>query len=89
VVTCVQAATGEIVWRGRVGGSFSASPVVVGGAVVNVSADGEIVAIADGAAFEVLGRGSLGETCRASPAVAGGTIFFRSTRRLFALTEGP
>jgi hypothetical protein len=62
---------------------------VVGGAVVNVSADGEIVAIADGAAFEVLGRGSLGETCRASPAVAGGTIFFRSTRRLFALTEGP
>lgn len=85
VVTCVQAATGENVWRGRVGGSFSASPIVVGGAVVNVSADGEIVAIADKDAFEVLGRGALGETCRASPAVAGGTIYFRSMRCLFAL----
>jgi outer membrane protein assembly factor BamB len=85
VVTCVTAATGETLWRGRVGGNFSASPIVVGGAVVNVSADGEIVAITDGDSFEVLGRAALGETCRATPAVAGGTIYFRSTRRLFAL----
>ncbi|MFM8986730.1 MAG: PQQ-binding-like beta-propeller repeat protein, partial [Planctomycetia bacterium] len=35
VVSCVRAATGETLWRGRVGGNFSASPVVVGGAVVN------------------------------------------------------
>lgn len=84
VVTCVKAGTGDTLWRGRVGGMFSASPIVVGGAVINVSADGEVVMIADGVAFEVLGRVPLGETCRATPAVAGGRIYFRSAGKLFA-----
>ena len=85
IVTCVDAETGKIRWRGRVGGNFSASPIVAGGAVINVSADGEIVAIADGDAFDVLGRIPLGETCRATPAAAGGNIYFRTASRLFAL----
>lgn len=85
VVTCVNAATGETLWRGRVGGMFSASPIVAGGAVINVSADGEIVAIADGDAFEVVGRAPLGEACSATPAAAGGRIYFRTTRQMFAM----
>jgi len=85
IVTCVNAADGAVRWRGRVGGNFSASPVVVGGAVVNVSADGEVVVIADGEDFEVLGRASLGELCRSTPAVAAGRMFFRSAGRLHAL----
>ena len=85
VVTCVRAASGETLWRGRVGGNFSASPVVAGGAVVNVSQDGEVVSIADGDAFEVLGRLPLGEPCRASPAVVGGWMVFRGDRRLYAI----
>jgi len=85
VVTCVNAADGTVVWRGRVGGTFSASPIVVGGTVINVSADGEVVVIADGDAFELLGRTPLGEPCRATPAVAGSRMFFRSVGRLHAL----
>ena len=85
VVTCVDAETGKIRWRGRVGGNFSASPIVAGGAVINVSAEGEVVAIKDGDALEVLGRTPLGETCRATPAAAGGRIYFRTASRLFAL----
>lgn len=85
VVTCVEADNGKTLWRGRVGGMFSASPIVVGGAVVNVSADGEVITIADGDAFEILGRMPLGETCRATPAVADGRIYFRSAGKLFAL----
>ena len=85
VVTCVRAADGVVHWRGRVGGSFSASPIVVGGTVINVSAEGEVVVIADGDAFEVLGRSALGEACRATPAVADGRMFFRSIGRLHAI----
>ena len=85
VVTCVNAADGTTLWRGRVGGNFSASPIVVGGTVLNVSADGEVVVIADGEAFEVLGRTSLGEPCRSTPAVAGGRMYFRSVGHLHAL----
>jgi hypothetical protein len=68
-----------------VGGNFSASPIVAGGAVINVSAEGEVVAIKDGDALEVLGRVPLGDTCRATPAAAGGRIYFRTASRLFAL----
>ena len=85
VVTCVKVADGTVLWRGRVGGIFSASPIVVGGTVINVSAEGEVVVIADGDAFEVLGRTPLGEPCRATPAVASGRMFFRSVGRLHAL----
>ena len=85
VVTCVDAATGEVRWRGRVGGTFSASPIAVGGTIRNVSADGEMVTLADGDEFAVLGRATLGEECRATPAVVGGRMVFRTASRLIAL----
>jgi len=85
VVSCVSLADGSLLWRGRVGGTFSASPVVVAGAVVNVSADGEIVAIEDGDAFVEIGRRPLGESDRATPAVAEGRLIFRGVSHLFAL----
>jgi len=89
VVTCVRAATGETVWRGRAGGSYYASPIAVGDTVRNVSVDGEAVAIRAGEAFEVLGRTDLGEPCRATPAVVGGRIVFRTAGRLLALDAVP
>ena len=84
-VTGIDAATGEVRWRGRVGGTFSASPIAVGGTIRNVSADGEMVTLADGDEFEVLGRATLGEECRATPAVVGGRMVFRTASRLIAL----
>jgi len=89
VVTCADAATGEIRWRGRVGGTFSASPVAVGGTIRNVSSEGEVVTLADGDAFEVLGRATLGEECRATPAVVGDRIVFRTVGRLLAIDALP
>lgn len=85
VVTCVDAATGAIRWRGRVGGTFSASPIAVGGTIRNVSTDGEVATLADGDAFDVLGRSTLGEECRATPAVVGGRMVFRTVGRLLAI----
>ena len=85
VVTCVRIATGETVWRGRVGGTYSASPIAVGDTIRNVSAEGEVVAIRMGDSFEVLGRATLGEACRATPAVVGRRMVFRTTGRLLAL----
>lgn len=85
VVTCVDAKTGDLKWRGRVGGTYSASPIAVGGGVINVSADGEVVTIADRDEFEILGRAPLGETCRSTPAVAGARLVFRGETKLYAL----
>lgn len=85
VVTCVSAATGEVRWRGRVGGTFSASPIVVGDTILNVEAGGEVVTLAAGDVFEVRGRRPLGEECRSTPAVAGRRVVFRSLTRLYAI----
>jgi outer membrane protein assembly factor BamB len=89
VVTCIRSATGETVWRGRVGGTYYASPIAVGDTVRNVSVDGEAVAIRMGDSFEVLGRADLGEPCRATPAVVGSRMVFRSVGRLMALDAEP
>lgn len=86
VVSCVRAADGSAVWKGRVGGNYSASPIAVGGRILNVSSDGEIVVIADADTFEVLGRTPLDEETRASPAVANGRLIFRSASHLWALS---
>jgi outer membrane protein assembly factor BamB len=89
VVTCIRAATGETVWRGRVGGTYYASPIAVGGTVRNISVDGEAVTIRAGEAFEVLGRTDLGEPCRSTPAVVGRRMVFRTVGRLMALDAEP
>ena len=85
VVTCVNAASGDLLWRGRVGGGYAASPIALGDTVLNVSAEGEVVMIREAAEFAVLGRVPLGEECRATPAVAGKRIVFRTTGHLRSL----
>ena len=85
VVTCLHAASGEINWKERVGGNFSVSPIQIGENILNVSSDGEMVALADSEKFQVLGRRNLDEECRATPAVAQGILLVRTKSALFAL----
>lgn len=89
VVTCLDAASGEVRWKGRVGGNFSASPLAVGGRIVNVSSDGEIVVLDDADEFVVLGRLALEEEIRATPAIAAGWFVLRSAGRLRGLRLEP
>ncbi len=89
VVTCIRDMTGETVWRGRVGGTYYASPIIVGGTVRNVSVDGEAVTIKSGETFEVLGRVDLGEPCRSTPAVVGSRMVLRTVSRLMAIDAKP
>jgi outer membrane protein assembly factor BamB len=85
VVSCLRVATGETVWRERVGGDFFASPVWVNGCLYNVSRKGEVVVLAAGNEFQALHRISLGEATYATPAVAGGVMYLRTSSHLFSL----
>ncbi len=87
VVTCIDAASGKIHWRQRVGGNFSGSPVRVANRVYGVSATGEVVTLAAKDTFEELGRSELGEPSRATPAVALGRMFLRGETHLFAVGQ--
>jgi outer membrane protein assembly factor BamB len=86
VVTCVKAETGQVVWSERVGGgTYYASPILVGDKVYNASKKGEMVVLKACDEYTMLGRTDLGELCQATPAVAGGRMVIRTWSHLMAL----
>jgi outer membrane protein assembly factor BamB len=85
VVSRVKPASGEVTWRGRVGGNYFSSPISLGSGVLNISSDGDISLVADAAEFRVLGTRSLEEVVRATPAAAEDRLIVRTAGRLLAL----
>jgi len=85
LATCLEAATGRIIWSERLGKHHSASPVSAEGRLYFPDDAGTMHVIRAGPEFEVLARNDLGEECRASPAISGGRIFLRGLHHLFAI----
>jgi outer membrane protein assembly factor BamB len=85
VVTCIDAATGEMHYRKRVGGNYSGSPVCVAGRLYCIAEDGEVVVLAASKKFEQLARNPLGDDSRATPAVADGKMYLRTYHALVSL----
>jgi len=85
LVTCARLATGDVLWREKVAGSFYSSPVCVNGRLYCVAKNGDVVVLADADNFELLGRTPLGEKCFATPAVVDGTMYLRTYTQLFSL----
>ena len=86
VVTCLDAPTGKVRWRERVGGNFFGSPVRVADRLYCMSRDGEMVVLAAGAERgKVLARIDLEEPTQATPAVAGGVMYLRTASHLMAI----
>jgi outer membrane protein assembly factor BamB len=83
--TCVQIETGKRVWRGRLGGHHSASPVAAGGYLYFPADDGTTYVLRAGPTFEVVARNDLGEDTRSSPAVSHGQLFFRTLGHLYCI----
>ena len=87
IVTCIKAATGELVWSERVGGggNFFGSPVCAGGKLYNVSERGELVVLDASPEFKLQGRSQLGEGSHSTPAIANGMMFIRTFTHVIAL----
>ncbi|MGV3486378.1 MAG: PQQ-binding-like beta-propeller repeat protein [Planctomycetaceae bacterium] len=78
VVSCRVSATGEEVWKSRLGGTFSSSPVLVGDRIYATNEEGNTFifkASPDG--YEALGRNKLGDNVIATPAICDDRIFMR------------
>ena len=58
VVGAVDAKTGELVWRGRVDGTYSASPLCAAGRIYVFSEDGKTTVLEAGREFKVLAENS-------------------------------
>lgn len=89
VVTCVDAATGEIRWRERIGGNYSASPVFADGRIYFQSEEGKTTVAAPGAEFRALATNQLDGATLASMAVSEGALFLRTSTHLYRIGKRP
>ena len=87
VATCLEAATGKVIYRARIGASsaYFASPISAGGHVYLASSDGIITVIAaDSDELKVISRNEIGEDIVATPAISGNSIYIRTLKNLYA-----
>lgn len=83
IVTCMDALSGKIHYSERLGGEFSASPLVAGDRIYFFDQSGKTTVLAAGREFQILGTSTLGDGFMASPAVAEDSLFLRSKTKLF------
>ncbi|MEC9352172.1 MAG: PQQ-binding-like beta-propeller repeat protein, partial [Planctomycetota bacterium] len=85
IASCIEARTGKLHWRERVGGGYSASVLSAGGKIYFQNEKGEAVVIEAGKKFKVLSRNKLGERTLASYAISSGAIYIRGSDHLFKI----
>jgi outer membrane protein assembly factor BamB len=85
VITCVDAKTGERVWRERLGGVYTASPVAADGKVYLLSESGETIVLRAGRKPDVIARNTIAGRILASPAISGGRLFIRTDDQIVAI----
>jgi outer membrane protein assembly factor BamB len=87
IFQCLDAATGDVIYRQRLGGTFSASPVFAGGMIYLVSDEGKTSVVKAGRKFDRVAVNELGERCQASPAISDGRLLIRGEKHLYCLAE--
>ncbi len=85
VVSCLNAATGKLVWQQRVGGNFAASPIVAAGRIYFCNSAGVTTVIQPGPTYQELATNELFGETYASLAVYKDHILLRTNPFLFCL----
>ncbi|MEO8270344.1 MAG: PQQ-binding-like beta-propeller repeat protein [Aureliella sp.] len=89
VISCLDAATGELYWQKRVGGNFAASPLFADGSIYFSNSAGVTTVIQPGHDYVELARNELFGETYASPAIYGNRILLRTNPYLFCLEVTP
>lgn len=80
--------TGKELWKERLGGNYSAAPLVAGGLIYQSNEEGETVVIRPGAKLDIVARNPLptdGDLLRASLVPCDGQMFVRSNSALYCI----
>lgn len=88
ILTCVEAKTGNLVWKGRLSGEYSASPLSAGNRIYFFNEDGKATVIEAARELKILAENQLDEGFMASPAVDGAALYLRTRTHLYRI-ENP
>ncbi len=91
IITVSDAATGERVYRARVGegGSFAASLVAADGRLYIASEDGDVYVVKAGREYVEIARNEMDEVIMATPAISNGLIIVRTLGHVYGIAEVP
>ena len=89
IVSCSQAHDGELLWRHRLGGNYTASPVLADGRLYLLDEQGSGYCIAADTEGTILGEYQLDEGCLASPAIIGESLIIRTRTHLYRFDRSP
>ena len=79
IAMCWSAETGKELWKARLGGTFSSSPVLVGDKIFATNESGDtFVYRADPTEYKELGKSHLGDEMLATKSVCNSQIFYRA-----------
>ena len=84
-VTCLEPASGELVWGERIGGNHIASPIYADGLLYFTSSQGTTSILRAGRAYELVAENKLDDGLMASPAAAGKALFLRTPSFLYRI----
>ena len=82
---CLQASDGKLLYRQRLEGRYSASPVHADGKIYFLSEDGGTTVIDAGPRFNQIAYNELHEPCQASIAPSHGHLYIRTSDHLYAI----
>jgi outer membrane protein assembly factor BamB len=88
IVTCIDAATGQVKYEGGrppVPSHFMGSPVAFNGMIAMTSEEGDTFMLKAGPTHEIIRTNSLDEPVYSSPAIANGRIYIRGEKNLYAI----
>lgn len=85
VAGCVDAKTGEEIWRKRLGNNFSASPIHAAGRIYFFDEKGKSTVIEASRNYRVLATNNLDDGFMASPAVTGQALILRTRTHLYRI----
>jgi outer membrane protein assembly factor BamB len=87
IVRCVDAASGDDIWFGRLSGEYSASPLLAAGRLYFFNQTGVTTVIEDSGDFREISMNLLEDGFMASPAVADNALFLRTTTHLYRVEK--
>jgi len=84
-VNCFDTATGDRLWKDRLGNHYSGSLVTANGLAYFPADDGNVAVVKPAAKLDVIEKNALGEFSYSSPAISNGHIFIRGEHHLFSI----
>lgn len=87
IATALDARSGSVHWKQRLGGNFSASPLLVGDRVYFTDESGVTTVVRADEEYEKLAENDLGERTLASMAVADGALWMRTAEALYRIEQ--